>query len=147
MSAMIDDSQAQEAPEVTGNKHDAGKARYDLFSPYALHMTALVLSQGATKYGDRNWELGVSYSRYYAALQRHLNAWFRGEACDPESGISHLGHAACCLMYLQHFEATGKYERFDDRPLDGAHPLIDGGNVQPSLADPVPGIDFGKAAL
>jgi hypothetical protein len=33
-------------------------------------------------------------------------AWYSGEDFDPESGLSHLAHAACNLMMLQEFEYT-----------------------------------------
>ena len=38
--------------------------------------------------------------RYFDALQRHVWSWKQGEQIDPESGIHHLAHAMCCLMFL-----------------------------------------------
>lgn len=35
---------------------------------------------------------------------RHLVAYRNGETTDPESGVSHLSHAFCNLMFLRHFE-------------------------------------------
>ena len=97
-----------------GVKHDEGKLRFDLLSPAANAGLAAVLTYGAQKYEDRNWEKGLNYSRVYAALQRHLNAWWAGEEVDEESGLSHLDHAACCIHFLSHFDKmeTGT----DDRP-------------------------------
>ena len=37
---------------------------------------------------------------HYGCLRRHLAAWRAGEASDPESGLSHLDHAAAQLAIL-----------------------------------------------
>ncbi len=41
-----------------------------------------------------------------AAAQRHLIAHYSGEDIDPESGLPHLAHASCCLMFLTNMAAT-----------------------------------------
>jgi hypothetical protein len=87
-----------------GVKHDGDKARYDLLAPEFLEATAGVLTFGAAKYGERNWEKGMAWHRPFGALMRHMWAWWRGEDCDPESGKSHLHHAACCIMFLIAYE-------------------------------------------
>lgn len=96
-----------------GWKYDAGKPRLDLIAPEFLTGTADILAFGAEKYGERNWEAGMSWSRPFAALMRHMWAWWAGEEKDAETGKSHLWHAACCLMFLIAFEArnTGKDDR------------------------------------
>lgn len=94
-------------------KHDTGKPRYDLIPPESLDAIAQGLTYGANKYGDRNWEGGLSYGRVFAACMRHLWAWWRCEAQDSESGLPHLAHAACCVMFLLAYEARGVGE--DDR--------------------------------
>jgi hypothetical protein len=59
-----------------------------------------VMTVGAKKYGADNWRnLEDGRRRYYAASLRHLTAWWEGEACDAESGLPHLAHAACCLLF------------------------------------------------
>lgn len=101
---------------VSGTKADAGKPRFELLSPEFLAGVSKVLAFGAAKYGDRNWEHGLSFARYFGAAMRHLWAWWGGEENDTESGLPHLAHAACCLMYLYHYQhgKTGSAE--DDRP-------------------------------
>jgi hypothetical protein len=89
-----------------GVKHDDGKPRMDLLPPEALREIAGVLTMGAQKYDAHNWRRGFAYSRLIAAALRHLFAWVGGENKDPESGKSHLAHAACCLMFLITFEQT-----------------------------------------
>lgn len=98
-----------------GRKDDSGKLRYDLVPVDAHREFVRVLTEGARKYEDRNWEKGINYSRCYAAAQRHMNSWFEGNSIDPEFGINHLAHAICCLNFLLAYELRGM-EEFDDRP-------------------------------
>lgn len=81
-------------------KHDEGKPRYDLIPPFALDLVAQVMTYGATKYGERNWEKGLKPERLFAALMRHSWAWMRGETIDPETNLPHLAHAAASVMML-----------------------------------------------
>lgn len=99
-----------------GNKFDGDKIRMDLLSIQALTGIAEILTIGAKKYGDRNWEKGLSFSRVFGAILRHLFAWWLKKDLDDESGKNHLHHAACELMFLQHFVETKTGN--DDRPED-----------------------------
>lgn len=94
-------------------KHDSKKLRYDLVPPESLEQIVEVLTLGAEKYSDRNWEQGVEWGRYFGACMRHLWAWWRGEDKDPETGKSHLAHAGCCIFFLLAYETRGVGE--DDR--------------------------------
>lgn len=98
-----------------GHKADAGKPRMELLSPEALEGLAKVMTFGAAKYGDRNWEKGLTFSRVFGAGMRHMWAWWRGEDIDPESGLSHLDHAAFAMMTLSHFNKRRRSD-LDDRP-------------------------------
>lgn len=100
----------------SGVKFDEGKLRYDLVPIEALREITRVLTFGANKYTDRNWEKGINYGRCYAAAMRHLTAWWDGEDKDPETGISHLAHAGCCIYFLLTYEQRGMNE-FDNRPF------------------------------
>ena len=98
-----------------GTKLDQGKARIDLVAPEMLFALGEILAFGAGKYGERNWEKGMAWGRLFAALMRHMWAWWGGKQettenfafgeLDMETGRSHLWHAACCLMMLVAFEA------------------------------------------
>jgi hypothetical protein len=94
-------------------KHDVGKLRMDLLPPYAIEQIARVMTEGASKYGDRNWEKGMDWGRMYAASLRHLFAWWGGEEYDKEDGISHLAHAACDIVFLLSYSLYQKGK--DDR--------------------------------
>lgn len=98
-----------------GRKDDNGKAPWHLLPPDALNEIVLVLEFGAQKYGDRNWERGMAWSRPFSALMRHMWAWWRGEDFDPETGMSHLAHAGCCILFLMTYR--GRATGVDDRPI------------------------------
>jgi len=97
-----------------GIKHDQDKIRMDLVPWDVVVEIAKILTFGAKKYADRNWEKGFNWSRVYGALMRHLTFWFQGQDADPETGRSHLAHAGCCLFFLLAFVLRGVGK--DDRP-------------------------------
>lgn len=101
-----------------GRKDDQAKVRIDLMPPEAVEAISAVLTFGARKYGDRNWENGMAWGRVFGALMRHMWAWWRGEKSDPETGMSHLWHAGCCIAFLIAYEARGAGT--DDRRKDHA---------------------------
>lgn len=86
--------------QSTGTKYDAGKPRMDLLDSYAMEELAKVLSFGAEKYAPHNWRKGIAISRLTAAALRHLNSFNGGQDNDEETGLPHLAHAMCCLMFL-----------------------------------------------
>jgi len=61
---------------------------------------AKVLTFGARKYKPNNWKECSDTGRYLAAAHRHLNAKITGEDNDPETGLPHLDHMLCNLMFL-----------------------------------------------
>lgn len=95
-------------------KHDYGKPRFDLFDPDFLEEVAKVLEYGSRKYDDNNWRKGAAYGRYFGAGCRHMWAYWRGAQRDPETGLHHLAHAACCIMFL--FAYDMQKIGTDDRP-------------------------------
>lgn len=97
-----------------GKRYDSGKARYDLIPPEALNELAKVYTKGAEKYGDRNWEKGMSWSRCFGSLCRHTWAFWRGEDYDEETGCHHLAMVAwnAFAILTYYLRKTGT----DDRP-------------------------------
>lgn len=82
-------------------KRDAGKVRYELVQWPFVTGIASVLTFGAAKYAAESWrDVPQAKPRYFAATIRHILAWWGGELIDPESGLPHLHHAACNLMFL-----------------------------------------------
>jgi hypothetical protein len=98
-----------------GRKNDSGKLRYDLVPAAPLAELAAIYTMGAAKYSDWNWARGMAWSRVYAALMRHLQAWWQGERDDLADGQQHLGSVAWCALTLMEYERLGIGE--DDRRL------------------------------
>lgn len=111
LESILDELAKKESSQ--GTKHDADKLPMHLLSTTALEQTAAVLQFGAQKYAAHNWRKGFVWSRPLSAALRHLLAFNAGEDRDPESGLSHLAHAACCIMFLLEFEKT--HRELDDR--------------------------------
>lgn len=90
-------------------KHDGDKSAVELIPFVALERIGEVLAYGASKYARNNWRVGngLAWSRLLGAALRHLYAWGRGENIDPESGHSHLSHAAACVLFLLAYENEG----------------------------------------
>jgi len=86
---------------MEGRKDDTGKLRWELIQPRIVQEYVRVLTKGAEKYEPENWrKVPDQRKRYFAALLRHIWAWWMGERNDPEWGIHHLAHAMCCLAFL-----------------------------------------------
>lgn len=91
----------------TGSKLDGGKAQFHLLPWEAVREVVKVLEFGARKYAPGNWRLVPNATeRYGDAAIRHLAAWQGGERCDPESGLHHLAHAGCCVLFALAFEVA-----------------------------------------
>ncbi len=97
-----------------GVKFDQDKLPLHLLPFDALEAITEILAFGAKKYGDRNWEKGLHWSRVFRAANGHLWSWFMRRPPDAETGKSHLWHAGCCVLFLIAYELrnTGT----DDRP-------------------------------
>ena len=87
---------------MEGMKFDQDKPRYELLPVGPIEDTVKVLTYGAKKYEAWNWKKVVAENpeRYYAAALRHILAWRKGELLDEETGLPHLAHAMCCLVFL-----------------------------------------------
>lgn len=59
-----------------------------------------VLTFGARKYKPNNWKTCKDTGRYLAAAHRHCIAIIEGEDIDEESGLPHMAHVGCNLMFL-----------------------------------------------
>jgi len=94
-------------------KDDKNKPRFDLIPPAPLLELAKVYTSGAEEHGEDNWRRGLKWGRVYAAIHRHLNAFWSGEDRDAKSQLSHLLHAAwgCFTLYVY----TKTHPELDDR--------------------------------
>jgi len=94
-------------------KYDAGKLDFALLPVDALEEIIKVLMYGAEKYSRDNWSNVGSWKTYFNALMRHSWAWWKGEDNDAETGLSHLAHAGCCVLFMLALVLRGKGK--DDR--------------------------------
>jgi len=100
MNAPVD----QNTPAI---KFDTRKVRHDLLPPDAMEAVAMVLTYGAVKYADRNWEKGMKHSRVLGAAKRHIMAVELGETIDEESGLPHIAQAIASLLFLLSYQIRG----------------------------------------
>ena len=100
----------------TGGQKGVKAQRYDLLPKPGLDAIAEVYAFGAQKYADHNWRKGYEWGKSYAALMRHMTAFWEGETNDPESGLPHLAHAGFhVLTMLTWLSEQGEGGEFDDR--------------------------------
>jgi len=98
-------------------KQDGNKHRMELLPRYPLEAISDVLEFGANKYTTHGWRAGMEWSRVAGAAMRHLQAFNDGENTDPESGLPHLAHLGCCVMFLLEYTQTSPDK--DDRHQGG----------------------------
>jgi hypothetical protein len=92
----------------TGSVRDTseGKPRYDLISPIGLYYLAMHYTNGAKKYGDRNWEKGQPLSRYIESLERHIQKLKIG--LYDEDHISAIAWNAFAFIHTKTMIEVGK---------------------------------------
>lgn len=117
---------------TTGGEKGVKLERFDLIPALPLEEISRVYGYGAGKYAERNWERGYNWSWSYGALQRHLNAFWRGEDIDKESGLPHLAHAAFHCLALMEFGRT--HPEKDDRSKDLKESDVKEAQVDPTVA-------------
>lgn len=120
----------------TGLRYNEGKLRYDLFEPHAMEELAKVFTKGAQKYAPRNWEKGMTWSSVLASLERHKEAFKKGEDNDQETGLLHMAHVAWNALALVSYYSI--YPQGDDRPHAYLNNPRIGLDIDDVLADWVP---------
>jgi hypothetical protein len=105
-------------------KDDNGKLRWDLLPLDVVEMLVEIYEFGANKYAENSWRtIENGYKRCRAALFRHLTAYDKGERVDPESGKSHLAHAAWNALSMVYF-AERESENIPLQPKKSEYKLI-----------------------
>lgn len=106
-SNFVDVRSFADKPSVKkiGVKYDSDKPQWSLVPWTALSQVVDVLTYGAKKYAPDNWKkVPNARQRYVDAGFRHFTAYVGGEKNDSETGMSHLAHAMCCLLFLLAFD-------------------------------------------
>lgn len=131
---MTDSKARSEQPDGGGLRYDDGKNKLDLIPIEWIWGLGQVLTQGAEKYAERNWERGMKWSKMVGCGLRHVFKFCVGERYDPESGCHHLLHAAWNFLSLFTYDVRMIGENdlpnwedaaalaFIERALDPNHP-------------------------
>lgn len=94
-----------------GQKHDAGKTRWDLMPWSSVVEVAQVLTDALGEYEANSWQrVPNARARYFAATLRHLIDWWEGDEFDKKSHHHHLSHAACNVLFLRWLDSEGVTE-------------------------------------
>ena len=102
-----------------GVKYDSKKPKMNLLPPKAIVEISKVLTFGAAKYDAENWrKLDDLQNRYTAGALRHIFAHMDGEELDPETNLSHLAHAMCCLLFKLEIELEERLKEEEPRETD-----------------------------
>jgi len=97
----------------TGGQKAGNDERYDLIPAEALRLLAKHYGIGSKKYSADNWRKGYDWRLSFAALNRHLWAFWSGEDTDEETGTPHIIAVAWHAFTLHEFGII--HPEFDTR--------------------------------
>ncbi len=80
-----------------GLKFDNSKPDMTDIPLEAMWQMGAAFTYGQKKYAKNNYRKGMKVSRQLAAAVRHIYQHLSGETNDPESGVTHLGHALASI--------------------------------------------------
>src|SRR5438874_1387199 len=95
---------------MKAKKYDQEKPDFCAIPQLALLEVAKTFTHGKKKYGLYNYSLGMDYTRYISAAQRHLNKALRGIDIDEDSGrdkLYHLSNAISSIMMCLDNQLSG----------------------------------------
>jgi hypothetical protein len=84
---------------------DCKTERWDLISPLALRRLAAVYDEGAKKYGEKNWELGMGIGGLLNHAIRHCYLYLGGD--DSEDHLSHALWNLAAAVHSQEMAEAG----------------------------------------
>lgn len=87
----VPDKSEVRTTSATGGQKGVKLERFDLIPIGPLTHLARHYGRGALKYDNHQWRQGYEFSKSYAALLRHLTAWWNGEEFD----VCPLDQAGC----------------------------------------------------
>jgi hypothetical protein len=125
-----DSGAREEYPSGAVRDTQAGKGRFDLLPYRALRRVAQLYERGAAKYGDRNWEKGISFSRCFSSMLRHAFQALAGET--DEDHLAAVVFNAFCLI---EFQERGRTDLDDSTPTTTTTPSPDVKPYWESLPD------------
>ena len=102
----------------TAIRYNEGKLDWSLIPWDSVEEILKVLEFGKIKYSAWNWNKGegFKYTDVFNSMVRHLFAWIRGQDNDPESGLNHMAHVGCNVLFILYFiKHKNRYKDNDDR--------------------------------
>lgn len=112
-------------PSRQGQKFDQGKLDWALLPIEPTEDIIRVLMHGAKLYGRENWkEVENGKQRYWNAAMRHLTEHRKGVLLDPETGLSHLSHAGCNILFLLYLELGDGQETTQEERSEPVQPAV-----------------------
>lgn len=87
-----------------GLRFNTGKNKLELMPMEWIWGLGMVLTRGAAKYVERNWERGMKWSYLVGCCMRHLIKFVCGERYDPETGCHHLAMVAWNALALMTYD-------------------------------------------
>jgi len=84
-------------------KNDDDKPMWHLLPLEEIEEIVKVMTYGAKKYSPHGWKEGDQIDcmqRYFSAAMRHIKESQKGNLYDEETGLNHLAHAACCVLFM-----------------------------------------------
>ncbi len=96
---------------TTATRYNNGKPRLSLIDPYFTEELGGVLTMGAIKYDDYNWQKSLNTDDHdnfrngcVDSLERHVAKMKKGELVDDESGLTHMAHVAANAMFIDYYD-------------------------------------------
>ena len=108
-TTVTDTMEKFDSGSVRGDR--TGKGRYDLLPPGAIRRLAGLYERGSKAYGDRNWEKGQPFSRYFDSMLRHAF-----QAMSGKSDEDHLAAVVWNAMAIMEMQETGREAELNDMP-------------------------------
>lgn len=94
---------------------DDAKGRQDLLQLWAIRRLSVHLGNGAKIYGPRNWESGMSQSRFWRSAFRHLCDYLMGDRSEDHLAAA-MWNVACMIHQEEMFERGRLDPSFMDLP-------------------------------
>lgn len=81
-------------------RFNEGKPKLSFIPLSLMEDCSRVFTYGAAKYERDNWKKGDYFNSIMDSTLRHLGKIQEGEYVDEESGLPHLGHVMCNIIFL-----------------------------------------------
>lgn len=86
-------------------------SRFDAYEPYTMMLeVAKHFEEGAKKYGEENWQLGINAKNYVDSAVRHYLKYLRGDE-DESHSRAFVWNVLCCWWTCIHKPELNDYRK------------------------------------